>query len=341
MTEQQTPPPLPALPDGYTMRPPRRSDAEGVVALVNATDSALGADADETLADLLAEWDDPDHDLMNGAWLIEDANGQVVGFEHCQEHANSGELDVDGYVHPQHTGRGLGTYLMRLAERRAHALIAKYPAEAEVRLIVHCYSHDQAAVALFAAEGYSVVRQFWRMVIDMAEAPAAVTFPNGISVRRFVLGQDDHATHAAVTEVFRDSWGFVPLSFDEWAATRIRREDFDPQWWLLAIDEATQEIAGFALGNLRGEAQDFGWVRALGVRRPYRKQGLGLTLLRYAFGEFYKHGLKSVGLGVDTQNITGATRLYERAGMYAKFCFDRAEKVIRNGVLLKRVNVGE
>lgn len=339
MTEQALPP-LPALPDGYTMRPPRREDAESVVALVNAADIALGADADETLADLLAEWDDPDHDLVNGAWLIEAADGQVVGFEHCQEHAHSGELDVDGYVHPQHTGRGLGTYLLRLAERRAHALIANYPAEAEVRMIAHCYSHDQASVALFGAEGYHVSRQFWRMVIDLPTAPEPVTLPSGISVRRFVLGQDDHATHAAVTEVFRDSWGFVPLTFEEWAVTRIRREDFDPYWWLLAIDEATQEIAGFALGNLRGEAQDVGWVRSLGVRRPYRKQGLGLTLLRYAFGEFYQHGLRSVGLGVDTQNTTGATRLYERAGMYPKTCFDRVEKVLREGVPLKRVDGG-
>jgi hypothetical protein len=32
-------------------------------------------------------------------------------------------------------------------------------------------------------------------------------------------------------------------------------------------------------------------------------------------GEFYKRGMRKVGLTVDAQNPTGATRLYERAGM--------------------------
>lgn len=126
-----------------------------------------------------------------------------------------------------------------------------------------------------------------------------------------------------------DSWGFAPLTFDEWAPSRIWREDFDPSWWFLAIDEQTGEIAGVALGNLRGEAQEVGWVRALGVRPPYRKHGLGMALLTHAFGKFYERGFRTVGLGVDTQNVSGATRLYERAGMRPKTRFDRVEKVLR------------
>jgi mycothiol synthase len=32
-----------------------------------------------------------------------------------------------------------------------------------------------------------------------------------------------------------------------------------------------------------------------------------------------RRGVRSVGLGVDAQNPTGATRLYERAGMHVVF----------------------
>ena len=46
-----------------------------------------------------------------------------------------------------------------------------------------------------------------------------------------------------------------------------------------------------------------------------RRWGLGLALLRHAFVEFYARSKKQVGLGVDAQNLTGATLLYEKAGM--------------------------
>jgi mycothiol synthase len=38
-------------------------------------------------------------------------------------------------------------------------------------------------------------------------------------------------------------------------------------------------------------------------------------LLQHVFVEFRRRGEAHVGLGVDTENPTGATRLYERAGM--------------------------
>jgi ribosomal protein S18 acetylase RimI-like enzyme len=74
-----------------------------------------------------------------------------------------------------------------------------------------------------------------------------------------------------------------------------------------------------------------GWVGTLGVRRPWRKRGLGLALLRYSFNEFYRRGIRKVGLGVDAQNLTGALRLYEGAGMHVHQTFDQYEKELRPG----------
>jgi ribosomal protein S18 acetylase RimI-like enzyme len=51
------------------------------------------------------------------------------------------------------------------------------------------------------------------------------------------------------------------------------------------------------------------------VRRPWRQRGLGLALLLQSFRAFHERGENRVGLGVDSANETGATRLYERAGM--------------------------
>ena len=58
-----------------------------------------------------------------------------------------------------------------------------------------------------------------------------------------------------------------------------------------------------------------GFVHALFMRRPWRRQGVGAALLSDAFGRFWRRGETSIGLGVDAANDTGAFRLYERAGM--------------------------
>jgi ribosomal protein S18 acetylase RimI-like enzyme len=71
-----------------------------------------------------------------------------------------------------------------------------------------------------------------------------------------------------------------------------------------------------------------GWVRSLGVRRPWRRRGLGLALLLASFGAFWERGTRTIGLGVDGENTTGAVRLYEKAGMRVELRIDRFERVL-------------
>jgi len=88
------------------------------------------------------------------------------------------------------------------------------------------------------------------------------------------------------------------------------------------------EVAGFSQNRYR---KGIGWIGTIAVRRPWRKKGLGLALLRHTFGEFYQRGTNTIGLGVDSANLTGATRLYERAGMVVAGEFAMYEKELRAG----------
>ena len=87
---------------------------------------------------------------------------------------------------------------------------------------------------------------------------------------------------------------------------------YDPSLWTIAW--ADDEIAGGTI--CEAGVYDMGWVRSLSVRRPWRRQGLGMALLLNAFRDFHRRGERRVGLGVDAESPTGATRLYERAGMH-------------------------
>lgn len=51
----------------------------------------------------------------------------------------------------------------------------------------------------------------------------------------------------------------------------------------------------------------------------------------FTFGEFFKRGIRNVYLGVDAQSLTGATRLYERAGMHVIRQYNSYEKELRAG----------
>jgi len=50
------------------------------------------------------------------------------------------------------------------------------------------------------------------------------------------------------------------------------------------------------------------------VRRPWRKRGVASALLCASLHAFKTEGLSFATLGVDTENLTGALRLYERVG---------------------------
>jgi ribosomal protein S18 acetylase RimI-like enzyme len=86
------------------------------------------------------------------------------------------------------------------------------------------------------------------------------------------------------------------------------------------------EVTGFSQNRLR---KGIGWIGTIAVRRAWRGKGLGLALMHHTFGEFFKRGTATIGLGVDSASLTGATRLYQRAGMVVAGEFAMYEKELR------------
>jgi ribosomal protein S18 acetylase RimI-like enzyme len=178
------------------------------------------------------------------------------------------------------------------------------------------------------------IRQSWRMVIDLPNPPATPKWPQGITLRDYNHPQDAVIIYRLEDDIFQDHWGFIQQPFESgfkrWLHHATGRDDFDPTLWTLAMDG--DEIAGL----LRCRPQDdsdpeMGWVSVLGVRRPWRGRGLGLALLLHAFGEFHRRGKQRAGLGVDSENLTGATRLYEKAGMHIERQYSTYELELRRG----------
>jgi ribosomal protein S18 acetylase RimI-like enzyme len=71
----------------------------------------------------------------------------------------------------------------------------------------------------------------------------------------------------------------------------------------------------------------FGWVLDLEVRPTSRRRGWGSCCFS-GLVALWRPGHTRVGLEVDSENETGATRLYERAGMKGARRYATYEKVI-------------
>lgn len=307
------------LPEGFTVRPATLDDAEATVEMLNAASVALiGVEAHLT-EDQIGEWSEPGFNLERDSRLVFDPGGRLVGYyEFWDPAAPHVHLYTWGQVHPDYTDLGIGSYLLDWVEARAHESIELAPDEARVTLGAYILTQHAKALTLFGERGYQPVRYSLRMVIDLPNAPEPPVWPAGIRVAPMVVGRDDIAVATAVRESFRDHWGFVERPFEvELEQYRHLMETdprFDPTLWFLAWDG--DQVAGISLCYpWWWDDREMGWVGTLGVLRPWRRKGLGLALLQYSFQELYRIGRRKVGLGVDAQNLTGALRLYERAGM--------------------------
>ena len=284
-------------PPEFTTRAVQPADAEAVLELVNALDERLGAGLDLTLDDIREAWRWVDLERDLWAWNHDD---RLAAF--AIQRSRAGELSVNGFVHPDFHGRGLGTTILRVTEARARERGA-------AKLDNGILAADRAAAALLEANGYRDVRHYYRMTIEMDEPPPVPQWPEGLEPRPFEI-EHARAFYAADDEAFADERGYVTQPFEEFVERWIEGPRFDAALWTAVWDG--DEIAATLIAD---QSFGAGWVAALSVRRPWRRRGLGLALLLRAFGQFYERGERRVSLSVDTENPTGATRLYERAGM--------------------------
>jgi ribosomal protein S18 acetylase RimI-like enzyme len=258
--------------------------------------------------------------------VVTTSEGSVVGYEEFFNDYAHAALRGDGYVHPDFVGRGIGTALLRALEARARQELELAEPERRAYIRNMMASGDIAGRRLHEAEGYKAVRHSWRMEITLDEPPPNPLWPEGIELRPFDLEGHDYLLYRAHQEAFLDHWGFVPRPYEFWQHHMTKNENFDASLWFVAWDG--DEIAGYALCRYRlGNS----WVGTLGVRRPWRKHGLGLALLGHAFGEFYRRGTPCIMLGVDSANPNGATRLYQKAGMHVAAEYVLYEKELRPG----------
>lgn len=326
------------LPQGFQSRPARLEDSIEVVIMLNRWSLHRLGIKKFIPPELEMEWESPGFDLERDTCLVLAPRGEVVGYYEAWDLAEPHtRVALWGRVHPDFTGLGIGTYLLHWAEQRGRLAEALAPAGTRVYLQAFVLSTDQETRQLLLDNGFQIVRHNYRMVIEFDQPPAPAELPEGITIRSLVPEQDLPAMVYTVRESFRDHFGFVEMPLEQevarWRHYIENDPAFDPDLYFLAFEG--DEMVGTSL--CRRQVDDdpgMGWVSTLGVRREWRRQGVGMALLQHSFYQLYQRGQRRVGLGVDAESLTGATRLYLKAGMHPDpaWQYTLYEKELRPGI---------
>ena len=159
------------------------------------------------------------------------------------------------------------------------------------------------------------VRTFLEIARPTDEPVPAVPAPAGLELVPWSADLDEEARLAHV-EAFADHWGSEPRSAEEWAQWYTGHRAFRPDLSVLAVDRASGQVASLVL--IAAYPQDWDRVPGGGVdqhrRHPSRvaRQGRGplahgRRAPRIAAADT---GFVRAILGVDSENPTGALRVY-------------------------------
>jgi ribosomal protein S18 acetylase RimI-like enzyme len=323
------------LGEGFLIRPASIFDVQTAADLINAWSmDCLGVE--ETSPEVVhKDWTSPNFHLDESTRVVVSPKGELIGLMEVWDLRNPPVHPFLWWrVHPAWEEDRVDKSLLMRAIDRARQAIPRTPPGARVAAHAEVPSVDGRGKYVLDHLEFMLVRHSLRMVIDLDTPPPAPLWPEGISWCGYNHAQDAERMCRAQEEAFRDHFGYVAEPFEtgyrRWLHHATEGENFDPALWFMAMDGG--EIAGMIRGRpYLDEDPGMGWVSALGVRRPWRRRGLGLALLQHLFAIFHQRGKARVGLGVDALSLTGATRLYRKAGMHVQRQYDLYETTLREG----------
>ncbi|EFH82392.1 GNAT family N-acetyltransferase [Ktedonobacter racemifer] len=311
-----------ALPDDFWVRPAITGDLEAVLQVLIAQEMADFGKPLSERQNLWRSWHAEGFNLLTDTWVVGTSSGHIIGYA-CARGSGHVRLFANVWLLPEYTGSGIGGFLLHCAEMRAGEWVAAAPPGTRVTMGASWISErNQRAQRLLEHKDYKKIYSFAHMQLDLDAAPVPAMPGDGIVIRPFRPQEDAQACYEADEEIAQDERGHVRLAFEEWR----RRKISEATLMFLAWDG--NKVAGLVSGETMG---DQGWIGHLGVRHSWRKQGLGMRLLRHIQREFYQRGMHKMTLNVDTLSSTGAFRLYERAGMHTLFQYHTYEKELRAG----------
>lgn len=310
---------------GLSWRPLTTDDAAVLHALVTQIEETdrhpFRTSAEETAEMLGVQWRDLATDSLVGI----DADGVARAYGLTETRPGDSQVVrvfVQGGVHPEARGRGIGSDLLAWLTGRARQQLAASGKELPAR--IGAYVQDDAPAAehrVFEKAGYAPIRYYSTLRRDLSAPVRRVDLDGGLRVVPW-SPELDEATRLAHNDAFRDHWGSEPQTPQTWAHGR---STFAPQWSFVVVDDEAPSggdgplVAGYLISGKYEQdwpvvGYSSGYTETLGVRREYRGRRVAIALLAAAMQAYADDGIEYAELDVDTANPSGAHGLYASLG---------------------------
>ncbi len=182
---------------------------------------------------------------------------------------------------------------------------------------------------LALANGYEDQWHLFEMRRPNLENIPDYKLPPGIELRP-VTRENFRQVFSGANEAFLDERSFTEERWGEEGYQRILASpDLRLDLWQVAWED-DQVVGGVAviISEQENAAMNRkrGWTEAVFVRRPWRRRGIARALLASSLRALKEIGMEEAALGVDTDNPSGALRIYQHMGYVADFEFVFARK---------------
>lgn len=323
--------PMPSAEHGLRWRPLEAADAQHLHELFGRIERAdnppYRTTLEEAQENFSGAWKDPANNSLGGF----DADGVIRVYGTVVVHPGDTKVVrafLEGGVDPDYRRRAIGSELLDWQMARARQLLAESGKDVPGRILVHVEEGMADASSMLTERGFRPTRHYIEMRRDLSLPIPEAPLPNHLELQPWTAELDDQV-RMAHNDAFAKHDGSEPHTPETWQEGRTY---FVPSWSFLVLDRTTDraQVAGYLYSG-RYE-QDWvaiggseGYVDILGVREPWRGQGIGSALLARALRAYADDGMQYGGLGVDVPAPTADFGLFtkmdfepfRRSAMYA------------------------
>lgn len=286
--------------------------------IANATKEINGVDWNITMEDILNDekWTS-NYDIHEQLIYVE-LEGRSIGY-----FGYSWDTELDGKILflpwgsllPEYWGQGIANLMLHFAEEKCREIAAAMPANTDKRYRIWKKKKAVAYMDFLRKNGYQIERYFNCMKRPIDLPLDEYPLPPGVELRP-VQPEHYRLIWDANWEAFKDHWGYTPPTEDMYQVSLTDRY-FQPNLWKVAWegDQVCGVVHNFydAVENEMYQRKR-GYTEEISVRRQWRGKGVAKALIAESIRMFRDMGMDHTWLSVDSQNTSGAHRLYESLG---------------------------
>jgi len=313
-------PGAPAIPGLFFRRYRGQVDVPVMVDVMQRSRDADLFDMVETEEDVASMFEHPVNWSPSEDVLFADVNGETVGLCRCEWRRAYGDvLTYVMAVHlvPEWRGKGLRHAMLRCVEERIRAIARGQPENLPRFYQSSATNAPNHWKALLEEQGYKPHRYNVMMtrpnLHDLPDCP----LPAGVEVRP-VRPEHYRQIWDACGEAMREEPNFDEgLWSDEGLRQAMGYHIFQPGFWQIAWD-GDEVVAGVIPWIDEQEnkqyGRNWGYTQGIFTKKQWRNKGLASALVTLSMAALRDHGVSEAALTADTENPSGALKLYEKLG---------------------------